>query len=146
MCTLQLGHQESISLQKPYKQLIHTVLCCSTYFLLPFHICTHANSVIHASTHCYVHTCVHVHAHTHAHTCTLIMCTLIMCTLTYSSDSVSSTGEENPCDLFSQCHRHRCCPSQDLPGVWGWWSSCQNRHGGTFLAWRSGERLDNSSS
>ena len=60
----------------------------------------------------YVHTCIHVCAHTHAHTCTLIICTL-----TYSSDSVSSTGEENRCDLFSQCHRHRCCPSQDLPRV-----------------------------
>ena len=105
MCTLQLGHQESILLQKPYKQLIHTVLCCSAYFLLPFHICTHTNSVIHASTHCYVHTCVHVHAHTHVHTCTLIICTL-----TYSSDSVSSTGKENPCNLFSQCHRHSLVP------------------------------------
>ena len=29
-------------------------------------------------------------------------------------------GEGNPCDFFSQNHKHRCYPPQDLPGVGGW--------------------------
>ena len=50
----------------------------------------------------------HRHAHIHIHTCA---CTH---SHTYILDMASSTGEENPCDLFLQRRRHGYCTFQDL--------------------------------